>query len=500
MSVNDYRDQSIGGIASIVNETRIRELHSELAEILRSEQTALNSQNIAFIKSLEQVNKVRDFLGKPEHILGSPKTKHGEIAEVIEVHIRNARSLLESKPPQATFDGVGRTAPADYLINGTEVQSKFWHGYNRGSLDGIIEHMEKYSNFGRDGSYYHVPKDQYEIFIKIINGDNVEGLADKTIKNVLGRIQTIENNSGRNFTEVVKPSISEYGEVQKGVVFQTVDGYEEELTIRNDEINQGIRQKADEEKQYSIETHQPSIGEALKVGASGAVIAGTFQVGLCVYKKHKEGKKLIEYNTEDWKDIGIDFSKGATQGGISGIAIYGITNYTNMAAPMASAFVSTAWGVAELGKKYKSGDISKDEFFEQGQILCFDSAAVALGATIGQTIIPIPIVGALIGTFASKNLLSIWKNVLGEETRELKKILDREYDEALYNIEIKNKIVIQQILAEYDQLGQITNMAFCFESNSIFRLNASVSLALEYKVKKDKILKSTSDVDEFMLS
>ena len=402
---NFYQDQSIGAVASIVNEERIRELNLELFQINQNEQLLINKQQQAFTDSLEQVNKIRDFLKTPEHILGSPKTKHGEIAEVIEVNIRNARSLLEHETPSATFEGVGRTAPADYLIDGTEVQSKFWHGYNRGSLDGILEHMDKYQYFGRDGSYYLIPEDQYEVLKDIIDGKNVDGLADKTIRKVLSKIHEIEAKCDKSFDEVVKPSISKYDEVQKGVVFKTVDGHEEQITRRNEEIKDKIKKEAEENKQHSTDAHQPSWGEAVKVGAMGAVIGGAFSVGLCVYKKHKEGRKLTHFNSDDWKDIGVDFAKGGTKGGITGIAIYGITNFSDMGAPLASAFVSATFGVTSLAKRCANGAISKDEFVEQGQILCFDSAAVALGATVGQTLIPIPIVGTLIGTFASKTLL-----------------------------------------------------------------------------------------------
>ncbi|MEZ9922079.1 hypothetical protein AB4342_18280, partial [Vibrio breoganii] len=89
-------------------------------------------------------------------------TKHGEVAEKIEIAIRNARQALDQnafKPEEftATFEGVGRTAPEDYIINGIEVQSKFINGINN-NLKHVIDHMDKYDHFGRDGSYYHIPK------------------------------------------------------------------------------------------------------------------------------------------------------------------------------------------------------------------------------------------------------------------------------------------------------------------------------------------------------
>src|SRR5690554_5294601 len=75
-------------------------------------------QDRAFSLAQEQVNKIRDFIGTPENILGNPSTKHGEIAEQVEVGIRNARSAVNQETMKATFEGVGRTARADYLIDG----------------------------------------------------------------------------------------------------------------------------------------------------------------------------------------------------------------------------------------------------------------------------------------------------------------------------------------------------------------------------------------------
>ena len=69
------------------------------AELLRS---SLEGQDLAFAKAVEQISKVRDFVGSPEHILGSNLTKHGEIAEQVEVGVRNARDFLRQHPISAT--------------------------------------------------------------------------------------------------------------------------------------------------------------------------------------------------------------------------------------------------------------------------------------------------------------------------------------------------------------------------------------------------------------
>ena len=71
---------------------------------------ALSSQDRVFLASMREMQVVRDFVGTPENILGSATTKHGEIAEQVNVAIIRARDILLGRAPTATFEGVGRFA------------------------------------------------------------------------------------------------------------------------------------------------------------------------------------------------------------------------------------------------------------------------------------------------------------------------------------------------------------------------------------------------------
>ncbi|MGQ0439973.1 hypothetical protein ACT4UT_23845, partial [Bacillus sp. B-TM1] len=117
--------------------------------------------------------------------MGSDKTKHGEIAEQVEVHVRNAYKILKGMNPLATFDGVGRTAPEDYLINGVPYQSKFINGVIN-NLTYVLKHMEKYNEFGRDGSKYMIPKDIYDLVTRLRAGETVgfRGTTELALKEI----------------------------------------------------------------------------------------------------------------------------------------------------------------------------------------------------------------------------------------------------------------------------------------------------------------------------
>ena len=104
-SVNSHDavgDQVIGSAVDALNQARIKDELFKLAQ-----------QDSAFTFAGEQMQKVRDFIASPNNILGSMSTKHGEIAEQLEVGVRNARQaidegLVDESALGATFNGVGR--------------------------------------------------------------------------------------------------------------------------------------------------------------------------------------------------------------------------------------------------------------------------------------------------------------------------------------------------------------------------------------------------------
>ncbi|MZP31349.1 hypothetical protein GTO91_16740 [Heliobacterium undosum] len=491
-------DQVVGAVVDYINQERMAELNRQLSEILQNEALLTNVQNEKLIEALQYVEKVREFLDAPNHILGNDLTKHGEIAEQIEVNIRNAYDLLEGWSTKATFEGVGRTAPEDYLIEGIKVQSKFINGVNN-NLSHVLEHMDKYTEFGRNGSYYQIPKDSYQTIEEILKGNVPEGISERNAQKILEKVREIERQSGKSFAEVVRPSISDYAEVQPGKADDTLSRHENDLKHRNKEKVKDIKDESDDLREQARRDSGPSIKEGLKTGLIGVLIGGGFSVTLCVFKKYKEGKKISNFNSDDWKDIGVDFTKGGTRGGIAATAIYGLTNFTNMSAPLASAYVSSAFGISKLCMEYKKGYLSFEQLIEQGSIVCLETGIVTLGATMGQSIIPIPVVGALIGSFAASTVVSLAKKHLGKEAARLEKEYNTRYSNILKKLDVEYRKIVEAIMAEYNRLGTITKMAFDFNSNVRSRFENSQQLAFAHGVTGSKVLKDINDIDNYFL-
>lgn len=471
---DNLRDQLSGIIINSVNESRIAD---ELQQ--------LSIQDDNFRKAVQEIDTVRKFVGTPQKILGNDSTKHGEIAEQIEVGVRRASQAFNGKELTATFDGVGRTAPEDYIINGIRVQSKFINGTNK-NLDAILNHMRKYSDFGRDSSYYHIPKDEYELIEKVQNGEiSIEGIRLRTIIKIKEKISQIENETGKSFQEAVKPSTFEYAEVKQGKVSQTLDNYEKQLSKNNTQ-----------KKIRIAENHRANIGEALKVTRIAAAAGAAVSLTTAFYIKAKDGKKFYkgDFSADDWKEVGIDTIKGGVVGAISGAAIYGLTNYASLSAPFAGAIVSAARGVSSLITALNKGKIDKDEFIELGMVVCAESAIVGFATVAGQAAIPIPVLGAVIGSIAG----SILTNSLGSGNEVTAKMVREEIDVYLQILEKKQKTLVDKISKDFSNLGKLTEAAFN-TTNNLKSLSMSVDLAIIYGVKESRILKSTENVDSFML-
>ncbi|MEX6312716.1 hypothetical protein AB6G19_01980 [Providencia manganoxydans] len=226
-SRNAVGDQLIGGAVNAINQARKEN------ELLKLEQ-----QDRAFEFAKLQMQKVREFIESPNNILGSVHTKHGEIAEQVEVGVRNARQAikegLESEDAlSATFKGVGRTAPEDYRIDGIDVQSKFINGINQ-NLTHVLDHMNTYSDFTQGKSFYHIPKDTWQTIQDVLDGKPVDGLSEKTIRAIKDKVAEIENLTGRPFFDVVRPALSDYKDVQLGKIEETLDKHDQELTEQNE--------------------------------------------------------------------------------------------------------------------------------------------------------------------------------------------------------------------------------------------------------------------------
>lgn len=490
----DTHSKSAGGQRNTDGDHYAAQLNAvgvEWMNDLRAEQLeqALQQQDAAFEQAMEEVSKLRAFVGTPGDILGNPSTKHGEIAERVEVHIRRAHDHLNQRVAEASFEGVGRFAPEDYVLGNTPVQSKYINGARR-TLNHVIKHKAKYPEYGDSGGFYHVPQDQYETIREVLESKTHDRLGLNTIERVREKVEVIENEFGRPIDDVLRPGRSDYGDVQLGKIDETIDQEVEGL-------GEAQRERMDEIQADA----GPSLSEGVKATAAGAAVGAGLQITGVLYQKYqKEGKNPFrgEFSAEDWKELGFEGGKGGLAGGVSGGGLYVMTNYSDMAAPFAAAVVSSGLAVGKLGHQYRQGDIEFEQFVDLSHIACTEAACVAVGTGIGQTLIPIPILGGVVGSTSAKILTSLTKDHLEQREEDLVQRLEQSYDDFRQRIDEEQEARLAEIEAEMAWLGDVTEAAFDPELNTTLLLRRSVDLARAHDVQEEKILQSTEDVDDFM--
>lgn len=464
----------------------VREAVAEAARE-RSLSDALGRSREALDAALEQIDRVRDFVGRPESILGSAATKHGEIAEQVEVGVRNARALLAGAPPPGSFEGVGRTAATDYLIDGVPVQSKFINGVNR-TLDHVLDHLGKHEGFAEGRAYYHVPKDQYATIEKALRGERVEGLADRTVQKIAEKVARIrEASAGREVGDVIRPGVSDYAEVQQGRVVQTLDGHEDALRDQAREARANIRAE-----------HEVGLGDAAAAVGAGALVGAALRSGVGLWTKVKERGGLSKLTADDWKELGLEAGKGGLQGGISAGALFTLTHATDLAAPFAGSVVSAAMGIKALHERRKKGEIDDEELIELSEVVAAEAAIVALATFAGQALIPIPALGAVVGALSGRVVTGLARGALERSDDALARALEERFAARMAELDAQHAELLAELVGRFDALGELTDAAFDLDRNVALRLQASVELAQRHGVPDALVLRTTDDLDAFM--
>lgn len=474
-TIKSTQEQAVASWVTFLNQVRLDNLIE-----------SLDKQDINLEDALKELAELKDFIGNPEHILGSDLTKHGEIAEHMQVNFQNARRLIKGLSKEYTFIGVGRTAPEDYLKNGQQIQSKFYNGLKQTLFNGhgLSDHLKMYPDFIKNGGSYDIPKDQYEKMVDILDKyKNNPSELSKGDFNLAKKIDEFLKENNLEIGKDINPAVVDYDEVQKGVANETLEN--EENNIKEENKNQRKRE---------YEKSKPSLKEVAKVAGVSAAIEGGVTFCMSVAKKRKE-KKFTEFTQQDWKEIGIDTSKGAAKGGIRGGAIYVMTNFNATPSNIASAYVTAAFGVSSQVKALKCGEISEEDFIINCETVCLDVTVSSIASLAGQILIPIPVLGAVIGNVVGEFTYELCKKYGNVQSQKIiagynyeMEILDKE-------LEIKYLKVLLEIQKLFKKFTDLEKLAFDSDVNIAF--NGSIKLALEVGVQKEDILKNMEEINSY---
>lgn len=477
--VKSTQEQAVSAWINRLNQLRLDELISSLF-----------AQDINLEDALNELQELKNFVARPEHILGNLNTKHGEIAEHVQVNIANARRFIDGLLPEYTFDGVGRTAPEDYLFHDIKVQSKYLNGLvnTLTGKNGVAGHLLEYPDFLRKGHIYHIPKDQFEEMQRLLamSEDEVKK-ASQEVRRVILKLEEFQRQTGIDLSgDRIQPAIGKYDEVQLGNIDETIEGEEGSL-----------RKKDQENRDKAHQQSKPSLQEGLKATAVSAALEGGVTFCLEVARKLKSGKKLSEFTPEDWRDVGIDTAVGGGKGAIRGASIYALTNFTATPAAAASAVVTAAFGMTAQARFLQQGKISNEDFVVNSEVVCLDAAVSAISSLLGDVIIPIPVLGAVIGNAVGMFMYGLAKDKLSKQEQTLIAHFNRDIQQLNEQLDANYAALIERLAHEFAKFKSVLALAYDVDVNMAFV--GSIAMAQYVGCSKNQVLWDKQDVDRYFL-
>ena len=399
---------------------------------------ALNEQKFRLDVSFWELERTReDIAALVESNRGGETGLHGFIAEVAEKGIQNARSQIQYG--KSICYQPGDNGVEDLFINGAPFQMKFAQAGGKLSLGAVKDYLDKYPYFVKQEGRFIIPKDHYDRVVELFKMPAEE--AGKLARKDYNRWKEIQQLfDGKTLSiDDLRPSVLNYDESQKQAIAARLEKEQEEIRKTNDSINKAIREK-----------NQPSLSEAAKATGVSAIIEGGTALVTAILKKKKEGKLIGDLTEQDWKDIFGEAGYGSIKGATRGAGIYLATNYSQTPAAAASALVTAMFGVAENMYQYRHGRITKEECLGKSEEVCLSSAVSALSSLLGQTLIPIPVIGPVIGNTIGNimyqtavdcykseiDLVNWYKKSIEEKTRQY----NADYQKLIATIEKEHKV------------------------------------------------------------
>lgn len=476
--VKSTQEQAVAAWIGLINQMRIDDLIENLNVQDQNLDSAIESMNWALEKIEELIVTNR----------GGNKGVHGFIAEVAECGLENAQSLVHGDKP--AMEWVNDNGPADLLRNGVEIQVKFVNGGGKFSLNAVAAHLEKYPNFLDKDGVYQIPKDHLDAVRALYEMPEEEAV--KLTSSSGGpsyttwkTIHEFFDTSGFEIDDL-EASRFEYSEVQKNTIAGKMAEEKGRLADESNRIKKGI-----------YEDHKPTLQEGAKVAAVGAALeAGTTFV-LSVKRHLGDGKRIVDLTQDDWTEIAKDSGMGLVKGGVRGGAVYGLNNYTATPSSVANALVTASFGVADCVYKFRDGELTEVEFIENSEIVCLDASVSAFSSFVGQALIPVPVLGSLVGNAVGTTIYELGKNLYNKREAELLAHYAQELEDLDAELDGEYATCISDLRENMRTYISLLDKAF--SPSVAMAFSGSVDLAANLGVSDGEILHTRGEIDGFFL-
>lgn len=479
--VNSTQEQAVASWINYLNQMRL----DELSKVLHNQDFNLEASMKIMDETLDKIKK--DIINNGQGRGGS-KGMHGFIAEVAECGIGNAREKILGKAP--IYKWIDDNGPSDLKRGDINIQQKFVNSGGHLSLEAIKMHLDKYPDYLKCGNKYQIPADHYE---------KVKYYWDLPAEKAYKISSSNEEFSLRQWKEVQKfkeeekiplnklePSKLKYEQVQKGRIEKTIDN--EKVSLK--ETDRKIRDDA-------YEKSQPTFAEGARVAATSAVIEGVAAFVISIMEVRKTGKNFNDFTEEDWKQISRKSRYSFIKGGVRGVSIYSLTNYTSTPSAVASSLVTASFGVAEQAYQFRRGNISEEDFLMNSESMCLDTTVSALSSYIGQALIPIPVLGAVIGNTVGNVMYQATKDNLNKYEQEMIQQYMQEIEKLNCKLDEQYYSLVKELEKDLNKYFDLLNVAFACDYS--ISLEGSVNLAKYIGVEDSEVLHNLSEVDSYFL-
>lgn len=441
---------------------------------------------------------IKNVLKSDEHEInygyknGPERTQHGVNAEhicIAEANAAEIRAAMKEGREAVLMKKSPAVNGPDDMIRGDEIYQAKYYQTAKGSLEGCLDHLEKYSDRYANNSkaFYVIPNEQYDVLMAIKNGEIPEGFTPATAGTLRRKIAQFESLKGESIESSVRGG---------GVTYEKA--HQEYNQESNAARRRRLKKEHKKEEQALKEKYSPNAVECVKTSLAAAGIAGGLTAAFDIYQRHTEGKNIFlgEYDEEDYKSLGRNVLSSSGSAALSAGALYWMSVAMKKHAGFASVLLNLGKSLLPIKLAFARGEISFNEFvgcscsvtmtliaYAAGDagVSAMIATAVGLlggaGITVpGAGVVIAGIIGSIVGSIVIGKLIELADGFINRDVHKLMDMRTAFINELIHDFNIKLEAIEKEFDISFSLATTVGDLSLSVED----RLSVSNKLAAKY--------------------